>query len=270
MAQVMILKRGAAALKGVPTYTYIGGESQPFDEGNGNWSIKLKTGGTFTSNQAATVQVFVVGGGGAGNQNGGAGGGGYSTTTTGIALVKGLAYPISIGAGGTSSGEAGGNSTGFGCTGNGGNGGVAGAITGRTCVVQSTSGSAGNVYYYSTLSASAVSIGSGQQTVSLKYPITSATHTNGTYLIKGLNGYYRCTIVSQGDYIGTPGSARTGGTATVAFGGTSGDKYGGAGSAPSTADGGANTGKGGGGSANYNGTTFGKGGSGIVIIRNVR
>ena len=38
----------------------------------------------------------------------------------------------------------------------------------------------------------------------------------------------------------------------------------------STASGVANAGKGGGGSSNYSGTAFGNGGSGIVIIRNVR
>ena len=148
--------------------------------------------------------------------------------------------------------------------------GVAGTITGQNCVVIGTSGAGGNVYYYSSLKASAVSIGSGQKTVSLAYPISGANHTNGTYLLRGVSGYYRCNIVSYGAYIGTGGSNGAGGIATYAFGSTSGTQYGGAGSAPSTASGGANTGKGGGGSGNYNGTAFGNGGSGIVIIRNVR
>ena len=269
MGQVMIIRRGGMAPKGAPTYIYTG-SSQLFDEGDGNWSIKFLTNGTFTSNEAATVQVFVVGGGGAGSQNGGAGGGGYSTTTSGIAVLKGVAYPISIGAGGKSSGAAGGSSTAFNCTGNGGGGGVPGAAIGQTCVVISTSGSAGNVYYYSTLSASAVSIGSGQRTVDLAYPITGTNHTNGTYVLKGLSGYYRCNIVSYGAYIGTAGSNGAGGNAVYAFGGSSGAQYGGRGSVPSTASGGANTGKGGGGSGDFNGTAFGNGGSGVVMIRNVR
>ena len=269
MGQVMMIRRGSTAAFGAPTYTYTG-TSQLFDEGNGNWRIHFLTSGTFTSNQDAAIQIYLIGGGGAGNQKGGGGGGGYSANTTGIAMLRNVAYAISIGAGGTTTGAAGSKTTAFGSTGNGGGGGVAGTITGQTCVVIGTGGSAGNVYYYSSLKASAVSIGNGQKTVNLAHPITSAYHNNGTYLLKGVSGYYRCNIVSYGAYIGTNGSNGAGGAATYAFGATSGTQYGGAGSAPSTANGAANTGKGGGGSNNYNGTAFGKGGSGIVIIRNVR
>lgn len=269
MGQVMIVRRGGGLLKGAPAYTYTG-ESQVLSEGEGNWNIQFLTGGTLTSSQDVTVQAFLVGGGGAGNQRGGAGGGGYCTTATGITLLRNVAYPIVVGSGGEATGNAGGVSSALGNSVNGGNGGVAGAITGQTCVVVGTTGSAGNVYSYSSLSASAVSIGSGEKTVNLAYPITGANHNNGTYLLKGTSGYYRCNIVSHGNYIATSGSTGAGGPLTHVFNGTNGSQYGGAGSAPSTVSGVANTGKGGGGSNNYNGTTFGKGGSGIVIIRNVR
>ena len=271
MGQVMMVRRGDGASIWSPAYAYTyTGNSRLVDEGDGDWSIRFLTGGEFTSHQDVAIEAFVVGGGGAGNRMGGAGGGGYSTTATGIAVSGGLAYPIEIGAGGASSGAAGGNSTAFNCTGNGGNGGVAGTIIGQSCVVTGTSGSAGNVYYYASLSASALSIGDGQRTVQLAYPITGATHQNGTYLRKGLTGYYRCSIQSYGDYITTKGSGGKGGSAKYAFGGSGGTQYGGAGSAPSTANGGANRGKGGGGSDDYKGNAFGKGGSGIVIIRNAR
>jgi len=268
MGQVMMITRGGQAPGNwLPTFTYTG-LSQLFDEGNGNWNIRFLTSGTFTSNLATAIQVFLTGGGGAGSKQGGAGGGGYSTTTSGIAMLSGTPYPIVIGNGGATTGASGGSSTAFNCTGNGGQGGISGTITGQTCVVKGTTD--GNIYSYASLSATAVSIGGGQQTVNLAYPITSATHNNGTYLYKGVSGYYRCNIVSYGAYIGTGGSNGAGGSAVYAFGGSSGTLYGGAGSAPSTVSGSANMGKGGGGSSNYNGSAFGSGGSGIAIIRNVR
>lgn len=269
MGQGMMVRRGGSASAGTPTYTFTG-NSQITDEGNGNWNIQFRTSGTFTCNQDASIQVFLLGGGGAGNQNGGAGGGGYNATSSGISLLRNVPYTISVGSGGASSGTAGSQTTAFNNTGSGGGGGIAGTITGQTCVVVGTSGAGGNVYYYSSLKASAVSIGNGQRTVNLAFPITGANHNNGTYLVKGVSGYYRCNIVSHGAYIGTGGSNGAGGAAVRPFGLTSGTQYSGAGSAPSTANGSANTGKGGGGSGNFNGTAYGKGGSGIVIIRNVR
>lgn len=270
MGQAMTIRHGGSIPVGVLTYTYSGGMSQLFDEGSGNWRIHFLTSGTFTSNANASIEAFLIGGGGAGNQKGGAGGGGYSATASSISLLSNEPYEIIVGGGGELSGAAGINTTAFGYTGTGGGGGVAGTITGQTCGVIGTTGSAGNVYSYASLTASATSLGSGQINVNLAYPITGAYHTNGTYLLKGVSGYYRCNIVSYGAYIGTTGSNGVGGTQVYAFGNTSGTLYGGAGSAPSTLSGGANTAQGGGGSHNYNGTTFGHGGSGIVIIRNMR
>ena len=147
-----MIRRGGTAPAGAPTYTYTG-NSQLFDEGNGNWNIQFLTSGTFTSNQDASIQVFLFGGGGAGSQNGGAGGGGYSATSSGISMLRNVPYTINIGSGGATSGAAGSNTTAFGNTGNGGGGGIAGTITGQTCVVIGTSGAGGNVYYYSSLKA---------------------------------------------------------------------------------------------------------------------
>ena len=270
MGQAMIRNRGGAPT-GPPKYEYTG-KSTLIDDGNKNWQLKFLESGTFKIKDYSklNVDVFLVGGGGAGNKKGGAGGGGYSATKTNIELLKGVAYSINIGNGGTATGAAGTQTTAFGYTSNGGGGGVAGVITGQTCDVQGTTGSAGNVYSYSSLSASAVSMGNGIKTVNLAYPITSATHTNGTSLYKGVTGYYRCTIVLYGAYITTNGSNGTGGGLVYAFGGSSGIQYGGTGKAPGTASGGPNTGKGGDGSNNYNGTAFGSGGKGFVIIRNKR
>ena len=270
MGQVMFIRRRRqAAGAGFPAYTYTG-DSRFVADGEHNWSIRFLTGGVFTPQNAVTIDAFLVGGGGAGSQKGGAGGGGYNATKTGIPLLAGFAYPISVGAGGITSDAAGGSSSAFGQTSNGGTGGISGTATGQKCVVIGTTGSAGNVYSYKSLSASAVSIGSGQHTVSLAYPHTAAYHNNGTYLRKGVSGYYRCNIVSKGAYITKAGGDGTGGNAAYAFGGSSGALYGGPGGAPGTAGGGANTGKGGDGSGSYSGTAFGVGGSGIVIARNTR
>lgn len=254
----------------MPVFTY-SGSSTYTDQGGGNWLLTLKTSGTLNFTTLGTdVDVFLVGGGGAGSHQGGGGGGGYNKTVTGVTVAKHTNHSVTVGGGGSTSGASGGTSSALGNSSGGGAGGVAGTIYGRTHGVIGTGGSASNVYYYSSLTATGTSIGSGEKTVDLAYPTTGANHTNGTYLLKGVNGYYRCTIVSDGAFIGTSGSNGAGGSATYAFGGTGGTQYSGAGSAPSTVSGGANTGKGGGGSSNYNGSTFGNGGSGIVIVRNAR
>lgn len=247
-------------------YTYDGSHDLT-NNGGGTFTIKLKTGGTFVPANNMTTTVFLVGGGGAGASRGGHGGGGYTSTTTNVALTKNQSYTISVGSGGDTSAETGGTTSAFSLSVAGGGGGVPGTITGQTCVVYGTSGTAGNVYYYSSLKAAASSIGSGYKTVNLKYPITWATHNNGTSLIKAYStGYYRCNISSYGAYIGTAGSNGAGGTETYAFGEASGDQlYSGVGT--TLVAGGTNTGKGGGGSNNYNTTSFANGGSGIVILR---
>ena len=73
----------------MPIYTYSGTHVLT-DEGNGNWTLTLKTGGNlkFTSLSTA-VDVFVVGGGGGGaGAFGGGGGGGVSGSGISINITS--------------------------------------------------------------------------------------------------------------------------------------------------------------------------------------
>lgn len=113
------------------------------DEGSGNWTLRLYISGKikFTSIEGGGVDLFLVGGGGAGHstawsgdvdnkwaKGGGGGGGGYTSTAYGVRISKNSTYNVTIGAGGaaSSSTERGGNggSTNFlGIRANGGYGG---------------------------------------------------------------------------------------------------------------------------------------------------
>ena len=237
------------------------------DEGSGNWHGTITGSGTITfpSNSGIKdgISVFMVGGGAAGATNGGYGGGGY-TSLFNFYPQKNTAYTISIGAGGTSSGASGGTTTAFGQS-IGGGGGGSNSIAYQSCTVYSTSGTAGNVYYYSSLSATAVSIGSGYKSVTLAYPTQSATHKNGTYLLKGYpSGYYRCNISSTDSY-GYSAVNGSGGGSTYPFSDSS---Y----ASVSGTKGNSTTsatlyGQGGGGNSS---SSFGAGKAGVVYIRNIR
>ena len=117
----------------IPSFTYTG-NYQIIDDENGNWRIKFFTSGTLTFTQFGTgngvIDVFLVGGGGAGGAAGSGGGGGYTGTFNSIVTLKNTAYTIVVGAGGTRgssgswpSGNAGGSTSAFASSVNGGIGG---------------------------------------------------------------------------------------------------------------------------------------------------
>lgn len=113
-------------------FSWTGGDGtyQVLDDGGGNWRIKFLSSGTFTPLKDVEIDAFLVGGGSAGCnslRSSHGGNGGYTTTTKGIVLAKGTAYSVVIGAGGvyyvadgTPVGGAGGASSAFGVTANGG------------------------------------------------------------------------------------------------------------------------------------------------------
>ena len=144
-------------------FSWTGGDGtyQVLDDGNGSWRIKFLSSGTFTPLKDVEIDAFLVGGGSAGrygNKSSRGGNGGYTTTTKGIVLAAGTAYSVVIGAGGayvagiTSVGEAGGASSAFGVTANGGSqvssnssgaGGCGGALA-KTSMVTTGGSDGGN------------------------------------------------------------------------------------------------------------------------------
>lgn len=247
----------------IPEFTF-SGSSKLVDEGDGNWKIRLLSSGTlkFTKlgNAKNGIDVFLVGGGNGGCCGRYAGGaGGRTTTKKGVTVAADTPYSVVIGAGGSPStkasmseymgdsnylGTAGGDTTAFNLTAKGGGttrykdggcGGGSPAGTG-TAGKGGSNGSDGENVGYSLQ-------GSGQGTTTREFG-----DSNGTL------------------YAGGGG----GGALSVAGAGQGGD--GGGGGSNNGYNGTANTG-GGGGSTYYNGDTYvtpGKGGSGIVIIRNKR
>lgn len=127
-----------------PEFTYTGNYEIVDDSDNiisdfvnwtNNWKIRFLTSGTLTFTKFngwnGQLDVFLVGGGGAGGQGtnsaGSGGGGGYTKTVKAITVTTGVAYPISIGAGGTVTSTAtsnnGGKTSAFDNSVNGGTGG---------------------------------------------------------------------------------------------------------------------------------------------------
>ena len=289
---------------------------------DGNFKIHTFTGpGTFTVNNTAVsapnnaVAYMVVAGGGGGGCNspfpsadagrgGGGGAGGYREGTTAPIVpytasplvaatgitVTATSYPITVGAGATSSTPVtrGGSSVFSSITSTGGgNGGVG------QCAPDTRPGSPGGSGGGSGTYAGAGSIGTGNTP-----PVSPSQGNNGGLGVEGSPAYGAGGGGGAGG-VGTNGSApaagpggngttssitgasvtRVGGgggasQATTPTAGTGGPGGGGAGaalgSAPSTGGAGTvNTGSGGGGAggSNYGGSGGGNGGSGIVIIR---
>jgi hypothetical protein len=127
----------AISFSTIPEFTYTGDfeivndSDEPISVSQDNWKIRFLTSGTliFTNLNGAEggIDVFLVGGGAGGNYGyrGGAGGGsGYTRTTQAVTVRVGVQYDIVIGAGGagakTSGGRAGGVTSAFGSSANGG------------------------------------------------------------------------------------------------------------------------------------------------------
>jgi hypothetical protein len=120
---------------GSADYTWSGGTAPTWiDDGSGNWRLKFTASGTFTPLKNVIVDAFLTGAGASGAKgnstllNRMGGNGGYTTTTAATSLTKDTAYSIVIGAGGLGASAnidisiAGGNTTAFGLSANGGAG----------------------------------------------------------------------------------------------------------------------------------------------------
>lgn len=124
----IITRSGGGSSSRMPQFTYTGQyEFITEDEAAKSWKLKLLSSGVFTllSPRELDIDLFLVGGGGAGGGEGssGGGGGGYTATHKNISIQKNTPYPVAVGAGGvanTSVGTAGGISSGFTFSVNGG------------------------------------------------------------------------------------------------------------------------------------------------------
>lgn len=120
----------------IPAFTYTGAHTEQMI--GDYWVIFLTTSGTLRFSYAHEIDVTVLGGGGGGGtgnsyEGGGGGGGGYQTIEFGVDLSAATAYDIVVGGGGSggyrgeggggSDGTAGGQSSAFGFTADGGKGG---------------------------------------------------------------------------------------------------------------------------------------------------
>ena len=247
------------------TYT---GTYNVVDEGSGNWLVNFLDSGTYTSNYSTSIDAFLVGGGGAGSSTGAGGGGGYYKTVNNIQTKNST---ITIGDGGSTSGGSGGSTSAFDNSVNGGSGGEAGTPYSQNVTVYGTNGTASNVYFYPRNGASGVSQGNGYVNVVLAYPTTSVTLTvsgQSVYTLKAYpSGFYKCTIKSVNKINYTRGSTGAGGTETTVL--HTNVRVSGAGAETGAIDATLNGG-GGGGSGSASESTFGKGKSGLVTIRNSR
>ena len=228
----------------LPAYTYTGDHTL-LDDGDGNWRIRFLTSGTFTPKKGITVDVFAVGGGGSGRTDatygGGGGGGGCTNMVTGVALTGGKDYAVVVGDGGAAVNA-------------GGPGGTSSFDT--LLYAEGGTFSNTNIKY----GGDGGSGGGGWQ---------------GAGGSDGSNGLGTATFAGQGQGTTTREFHESNGTlyAGGGGGGTSngpfagGEGGGGGGSVSYGEPGEENTG-GGGGSSRSAGV--GKGGSGIVIIRNAR
>lgn len=237
-------------------FTYSTTSRTIIDDGNYNWRIKLTGSGTATFTKDAVVDVFLVGAGGAGGAGadgggGGGGGGGYATTIKAL-TVKAGTYNIVVG---SCTGGAGGNTTAFNITANGGSvgepdfgkGGKGGSGGGAGGYNWESGGKGGANGSNGTTNHGSRSGGAGDGKTKYEFGASSGTL-----------------------YCGGGG----GGAGSNSSGGAGGSGGGGAGGAKWTVGtaGTANTGGGGGGGGHHDSSYVrgGNGGSGIVIIRNAR
>ena len=237
---------------GSPAITYTG-TYEIVDGDNYDWKIRFLTSGTLTFDSPVSVlDVFLVGGGGAGSQaDSGAGssggGGGYTTTVKNIKVENNVLYEIVVGDGGQGSSADGKASTAF-------NQSAAGGFGAKTRHAGGNGGSGGGVKGR---------IGASDGANAETYKTTSGSTT---YTWKGGTGQ-GTTTREFGEIGGTLYSGGGGGNTKA--GGAGGGGQGGTDSHLAGYDGTINTGGGGGGG--QRGSKLGaggKGGSGIVIIRN--
>lgn len=259
-----------------PTVSYTG--QYKITESGNNWELRLLTSGTLTLGKNTAVDLFLVGGGGGGSNGfswyygGGGGGGGYTKTVNKLRLSRGTAYSVTVGAGGASR-TAGGATSAFGYSANGGAAGGGGGGDGGVRY-GGAGGSGGGIGAYIGTDAGYQSSGEGGSNGSnggLIYgggaagqkTTTRAFGESGGELFSGGGG--GGSAVSSNWINGYYGTRNSGANAPGGSGG--GASGGGRNSAGQAAA--ANTGGGGGGGGS-NTAAGGKGGSGIVIVRNTR
>ena len=250
--------------EGAPAFTYTGN----FEIANGDnadWKIRLLSSGTLTfKEEPPHIDVFLVGGGGGGgkgftwynpygetNMGGGGGGGagGYGLTKSNISVSKDKTYNIVIGTGGTS-GKAGGSTSAFTFSVNGGGAGATGQANDTyPNGYGGTGGNGGN--------KGGTGHGDSNQNSKAEAGSSGATSTKefgtGTAYAGGGGGGGHCQWSS---------------TTAGASGGTTGGGGGGQGTVGKNGTANTGGGGGGGGAPSTSGTTAGgSGGSGIVVIR---
>jgi len=254
--------------RNTPEFTYTGDYAivddsdkaiSDFATWTGNWKIRFLTSGTLTftnlNGAEGGIDVFLVGGGGGGSYRAG-GGGGYTKTSKNIRVSVGTRYAITIGAGGTGA-NAGGSSSAFSITAEGGTGGYKNSSVGYP----GNGGSGGaNGADDNAYGAAGGSNGS-----------------NGGSTSRGSGGTGQGTTTREfGNSSGKLYAGGGGGGAYTGVGGAGGAGGGGAGCQDANditppANGQANTGGGGGGGSDFiEANKYSNGGSGIVIIRNKR
>ena len=234
---------------------------------NDDWKLRLLSTGNLTiydSPLGANFDVFLVGGGSAGGacsgawmgDHGGDGGsGGYTRTKLNYTLDLNYEYNVVIGNGGQSTGNAGENTSAFGLI----------AAGGKVSAGGSDGGSGGNFWGTNRCSNG----GNGS---------SDGNGTNGQRNVAGPNGETGSTREfgeTTGElYAGGGGGGHANGSANASCDSSSGKAGAGGGGVTSgkasESRGMPNTGGGGGGCASGGGKPAGKGGSGIVIIRNKR
>ena len=256
------------------------GKCSIHNDGNDNWRIKFLTSGSLTSSISIKADVFVVGGGGGGangllHNGGGGGGGGYTKTYYNVQIPQSTQSVVigsgggAASAGGTSyflsnsysaDGGRGGNqgnndqANGNSAGGHGGSGGGAGGW-----VSSGNAGSAGGSNGSTVPRNVWVFGGNGQGTTTREFG------TGDLYSGGGGGGsvrFYDIYYGGNGSLIWFP----------RANGGAGGGGYGGGSNGPATSGKENTGGGGGGGTGEHNGgyTAGASGGSGIVVIRNVR
>lgn len=244
---------GGSVSTAMPDFTYTGHyaiENDGVENGTSNWRIKFLTSGVFKTKRTTIVEVFVVGGGGSGGAIGSGGGGGY-TKTSAFTIEANKEYQIFVGAGGdgvtSGNGIDGGDSSAFFVTANGGKGG--GEYNSPSAGIGGSGGGACGGK-------------AGQGTTKGGAGGTDGGDGGSTIYYAGAKGQ-GSTTREFGEASGALYSPGGGGFGKPV--GEGGEVGGGAGNGISGAD---NTGAGGG--ANEGGKKTGAGGSGIVIIRNMR
>lgn len=248
----------------MPDFTYSGAYTVVDDGKNGNiqnWRIKFLTSGDFVPKRKMVIDAFLVGGGGGSGSYKGSGGG-YTLTQKNITLEAGELYQIVIGSGGPGKqGEykcsIGGSTIAFGHTAYGGN--------------QKLSA-------IGTKSYAAGGCGGGAYENEYAGGDGGTDGGNGKKVGSNAGGTGQGTTTREfGEPDALPYAGGGGGATahnTVSGQGLGGYWGGGNGQAKSVAEGRntaglENSGGGGGGGNNYDGSGM-AGGSGVVIIRNVR